>query len=71
MHIPVLDQKIERPIDRDRGRAAPVLAEQLHHVIGAERLAGGLEDVERAAAAGGEPGAMMIMVRVIGQVCLA
>jgi hypothetical protein len=68
VHIAVLDEEIERAVDGDGGRAAAVFAEEFHHVIGTERLPRGFEHIERAPAAGGELGWMLI---VVGQVCLA
>jgi hypothetical protein len=70
MDVAVLDQEIERPV-HGYGRGAPaVLAEEFHHVVGAERLPRRLEHVERAAPAGGEPRVVM-MIMMVGQVCLA
>ena len=52
MHQSVIDEKIQRAIDRDRrGPLAGAGCDQVDHLIGAERLTGGGQNIQNAPAA--------------------
>ena len=50
VHEAMLEQKVERAVDRNRRRARPDLGKPVHDLVGAERAVAGRQRVEHLAA---------------------